>query len=90
MTREQAAGAVSVSGRHLERVFAQVCGVSPMAYFTDLRLGHAALLLRSTSKPIAQIAEESGFADPAYFTRAFRKKYGASPRQSRQGLPAPE
>ncbi len=90
VTLEQAAGAVSVSGRHLERVFAQVCGVSPMAYFTDLRLGHAALLLRSTSKPIAQIAEESGFADPAYFTRAFRKKYGASPRQSRRGLPAPE
>ena len=84
VTLEQAAEAVSVSGRHLERVFAQVCGVSPMSYFTDLRLNHAALLLRSTAKPVSQIAEESGFGDPAYFTRAFRKKYGVSPRQSRR------
>lgn len=87
VTLEQVASAVSVSGRHLERVFAQMCGVAPMTYYTDLRLSHAALLLRSTTKPVSQISEEAGFGDPAYFTRAFRKKYGVSPRQSRQASP---
>lgn len=90
VTLTDAAGAVSVSGRHLERVFAQLGGTSPMAFLMDLRLSHALLLLRSTGKPIAQVAEESGFDDPAYFTRVFRKKYGVSPRQSRKAAETSE
>ena len=84
---QEAAEAAAVSQRHLERIFLEICGVSPMAYLTDLRLKHADTLLRMTSKTIARIAEESGFQDPNYFSRVYKKKYGVSPGKNRGGRP---
>ena len=77
------AEAAAVSQRHLERVFFEVCGLSPMAYLLELRLRHASLLLRGTSKTVAEIAGECGFEDPSYFARVFKRKYGAPPNQCR-------
>lgn len=76
---QEAAEAAAVSQRHLERVFLEVCGLSPMAYLTELRLRRASLLLRGTSRTVAEIARECGFEDPNYFARVFKKKYGAAP-----------
>lgn len=77
------AEAAAVSQRHLERVFFEVCGLSPMAYLLEVRLRHASLLLRGTSKTVAEIAGECGFEDPSYFARVFKRKYGAPPNQCR-------
>ena len=84
-TVKEVAEAAAVSQRHLERVFFEVCGLSPMAYLLELRLRHASLLLRGTSKTVAEIAGECGFEDPSYFARVFKRKYGAPPNQCRQG-----
>jgi AraC family transcriptional activator of pobA len=40
-------------------------------------------LLRYTDKPAFAIAQELGFADPAYFGRFFRRESGVTPRQYR-------
>ena len=80
---QEVAEAAAVSQRHLERVFFEVCGLSPMAYLLELRLRHASLLLRGTSKTVAEIAGECGFEDPSYFARVFKRKYGAPPNQCR-------
>ena len=80
---KEVAEAAAVSQRHLERVFFEVCGLSPMAYLLELRLRHASLLLRGTSKTVAEIAGECGFEDPSYFARVFKRKYGAPPNQCR-------
>ena len=82
-TVKEVAEAAAVSQRHLERVFFEVCGLSPMAYLLELRLRHASLLLRGTSKTVAEIAGECGFEDPSYFARVFKRKYGAPPNQCR-------
>lgn len=80
---QEVAEAAGVSQRHLERVFFEVCDLSPMAYLLELRLRHASLLLRGTSKTVAEIAGECGFEDPSYFARVFKRKYGAPPNQCR-------
>lgn len=45
-------------------------------YIKKQRMDKAAELLRHTSKPVWQIAEETGFSDVNYFLRVFKKYYG--------------
>jgi AraC-like DNA-binding protein len=42
-------------------------------------------LLRYTGRPAFAIAQELGFADPAYFGRFFRREAGVTPRRYRTG-----
>ena len=44
----------------------------------------ASKLLRDTDSKIIDIAFSSGYADPAHFTRAFRRISGITPRQFRE------
>ncbi|MNL84900.1 HTH-type transcriptional activator RhaS [compost metagenome] len=46
----------------------------------EIRLNKAAHLLRTSSAPVKVIAEQTGFADIPYFSRAFKKKHGVSPQ----------
>ena len=46
----------------------------------DMLLDH-----RATGFSIAEIAYRSGFLDPGYFARQFRKRFGISPREWRAG-----
>lgn len=73
----------SLSPRTVQRSFARQ-GTTPGTYLQELRLRHAAqLLVSSHSGNITQVAIESGFSDASYFSRAFRKKFGLSPRAYR-------
>ncbi|HYE06379.1 MAG TPA: helix-turn-helix transcriptional regulator [Planctomycetota bacterium] len=55
-------------------------GCSPQRRITAFRLEHAALLLRRSALPVAEIARRVGYARPFAFSTAFRRTYGASPR----------
>lgn len=48
-------------------------------YINNIRLENAEILLKSTNKPIHQIATECGFSDQNYFSKVFTKKYNLSP-----------
>ena len=56
-------------------------GFAPIDLIKEFRLSHAAELLQTTHLSIAEIAFRSGFADPGYFGKCFRKRYGMSPRE---------
>lgn len=75
---------VTLSPRQLERVFLEEYGMSPIEYYIELRLKHARTLLMNTEKSISIIAEETGFEDPSYFARAYKKKFQISPSQTRK------
>ena len=49
-----------------------------------IRIDRAKELLEFTDKPIAEIAEASGFQDQNYFARTFRQFTGMSPTQFRR------
>lgn len=64
---------------YANRIFKQATGTTIFAYKNQLRINRAKLLLFTTNKSIAQIAEESGFNDVFSFSHAFKKSTGMSP-----------
>lgn len=54
-----------------------------MLHFTHLKIRQACRLLDLTEKPVKTIAVETGYRDPYYFSRVFKKTMGKSPEQYR-------
>ena len=70
------------SFEYLKKLFKNEIGMTPRQYLTDKRLENAAnnLALSGCGSSISQIARQSGFQEPLYFSRLFKKKYGVSPK----------
>lgn len=81
----QLADAVGLSSFHFCRSFKAASGQSPHAYVTRLRMEEALRLLRSTSRPIFDIALDTGYATAAHFSHTFRRHWGITPRDARLG-----
>jgi DNA-binding response OmpR family regulator len=54
---------------------------SPSELICTIRLKYAAELLSKGSGNISEVAFESGFKNPSYFAKCFRKLYGVSPKE---------
>lgn len=80
------AAELAVSRRTLERAFRQALGRGINVELRRKRLETARELLRMTDRSIAGIAEAVGFGSVNYLHRAFRREFGMTPRQYRQGL----
>lgn len=65
-------------------LFTEVVGISPYRYQQKFRLEQACELLRSTSLPVSEVAENVGFQDALYFSRLFKKRFGMSPSDMRK------
>ena len=74
-----------LSVSHFRRLFKSCTGLSPIAYLCYVRLKMAAILLRSTDRPIADIAMETGFETLSSFNRNFHEYYHMPPRTWRKG-----
>ncbi len=74
-----------ISEVHLRRIFKAATGTSPMRYINYLRLEKAKTLLSESSMKISEIANATGFSDPYYFSRIFKKETGVSPASFRLG-----
>lgn len=75
----EVAGSVSISESTAQRLFRSHTGTSVGRWITERRLARAGRLLRTTSLTVAQVAAASGFDDPSYFSRAFRRANGLPP-----------
>ena len=73
------AEALGVSTRHLGRLCHAATGQSPTLYIENVRMREAGRLLVYTRDSISTIGYQLGFDDPAYFSRVFRRHWGASP-----------
>jgi DNA-binding response OmpR family regulator len=75
--------------RKLTDIFRQRVGLTVFDYFSELRLETARHLLEGSGMRIQTIAGHIGYRNAGDFTRAYRRRYGLSPReyrQSRQGV----
>ncbi|MFF0484926.1 helix-turn-helix domain-containing protein [Streptomyces sp. NPDC004435] len=79
------AAVAGVSASHFTRAFKTATGVSPHQYVTQVRLERARQALLRTSRPIAEIAVEHGFADQSHMTRTMRRHTGTTPGMLRGG-----
>lgn len=72
----------SVSRFHY--LFKKIYGVSAIDYLINERIQKAKHLLRTTFITISEISYSTGFKDPYYFSKMFKKKTGMSPREYRK------
>lgn len=75
-----------LSADYFSRLFKQHTGSPPGAYLAGLRMQQAMQLLEHSELPVSQVANGAGYADPLYFSRAFRRAVGCSPLQYRRRI----
>ncbi|MDD0974433.1 helix-turn-helix domain-containing protein [Pseudomonas fontis] len=85
---EQLAHQVGVSVATLNTLCRELAGQSALQIIHQRLLLEAKRDLIYTSLTINQLADSLGFADPAYFSRFFRRLTGVSPRDFRRREPA--
>ena len=67
-----------------QRLFTRHAGESMQSWIRQVRLREAAALLRTTGLRVSEVAQLVGYSDPLYFSRAFRRAYGAAPSRFAQ------
>ncbi len=77
------AGIAELSPYHFHRLFTRVSGETPAAFVQRLRLEKAAFRLLLHDDPIISIALDCGYNNHETLSRAFRRKFGCSPRDYR-------
>ncbi|MCC6579917.1 MAG: helix-turn-helix transcriptional regulator [Phycisphaeraceae bacterium] len=70
---------VSLSERHLTRLFHEVRGCTVVACLAQLRLDLACRLLRDPTRSVKEVAVACGYPNLSYFTTLFKRRLGASP-----------
>jgi AraC family transcriptional regulator len=75
---QQLAKHCHVSPFHFSRIFKSMLHVPPHKYLNEIRLHHASVLLRTTNRPVSDIAFECGFGSVEHFAMAYKKMFGVS------------
>jgi AraC family transcriptional regulator, arabinose operon regulatory protein len=79
----QLARQFGASVSRLSALFRERMGYAPMDYFSRLKIQRACFLLDTTSADVKEVSAQLGFSDPYYFSRAFKRVMGVSPRAYR-------
>lgn len=77
------ASKVNLSVSRFNHVFKKETGISPLNFYNSLRIENAKNLLSYTDMKVGKIAENSGYTDVLYFSKAFKKSVGVSPSEFR-------
>lgn len=67
------------SKSQLYRKMMSLIGESPNTFLMSYRLNRALTMFRKETGNVSEIAYESGFSDPSYFSKCFHREYGFSP-----------
>lgn len=81
---QQFAQELRISPERLSRLYREYFGTGIIEDLKSFRLRHAGELLSGTMLSITEIIRASGFNDPVYFYRCFRKAYHTTPERFRQ------
>lgn len=79
LTLEEMSRDLGYSVSVLKRQIKETVGLSPMAYFMDLKMEEAKRLLTHSPLSITEIALQLGFSSVHHFSRQFKQKTGVSP-----------
>ena len=86
LTIEALATECGLSLRALQRQFRRVFSLTPQEFLMKTRVAAACRLLRTTDRPLSDIAAECGFSDQSSFTQHFKRRLGVTPRDFRRGV----
>lgn len=74
----------NLSVRQLERLFRDCLDCTPGSYYLQLRLHAARSRLLYSDESITEIARDTGFMSPSYFSKRYRRFFGITPRTERR------
>lgn len=83
LTVEEIAGVCKLDRSYFSKLFRDTMGCPPQEFLIRLRLSRAAELMKTTKSPIGDISACCGYPNQLHFSRAFKKRYGLSPREWR-------
>lgn len=78
---EEIAAHLGMSASSLYRKVKALSGVSPNDLIRVVRLKQAVKRMKAGEKRIAEIAYQTGFSSPAYFSTCFQKQYSMTPTE---------
>ena len=81
----QMAESVNLSPPYFCYLFKSVTGVPPARYLKSLRMQQAATLLTTTFLSVKEIVRRVGCTDESHFVRDFKRIYGVTPSEFRNG-----
>ena len=81
LTLESLASAANFNAIYFHKLFKASTGKTLHEYVEEQRIKKSTNLLISTNMTLAQIAYECGFSSQSYFSYAFKKKNGSTPRE---------
>lgn len=80
---------IGVTRRQLERLFRAHLRDTPSHFYLSLRLDRARQLLQQTGMSIMDVCVACGFGSASHFSRAYRARFGTSPKDDRVSVRAP-
>lgn len=75
--------------RSFKRRFKKATGLTPMDYIQHIRIEHARQLLESSALPVDTIAADTGYEDPAFFRKLFKRLTTMTPSAYRLKFRSP-
>lgn len=69
----------NLSHDHIYKKIKSLTGETAVEFIRTIKLKEALKLLESQKYTIAEIAFQTGFSTPSYFTRSFKKQFGKAP-----------
>lgn len=83
LSLDDVAHLVRLSPNYANTVFRQHTGQTIHAWLLNHRMEKSMSLCQETGLPFRQIAQQVGFNDALYFSKAFRRSFGMSPSEAR-------
>ncbi len=83
LTVEEIADVCKLNRNYFSKVFKETMGCPPQEFVIRMRLARATDMMRTGDAPIREIAAACGYPNQLHFSRAFKKRYGSSPREWR-------
>jgi len=75
---------INISPYYFSKLFKEETGENFIDYLTEIRILKAKELLKDQSYSIKEVCAKSGYSDPNYFSRIFKKKENLTPSEYRE------
>ncbi|MDH6341458.1 signal transduction histidine kinase/CheY-like chemotaxis protein [Parabacteroides sp. PFB2-12] len=82
---EKLSDTLGLSRGHLYRKVKELTGTTPVDLLRNFRLNKATQLLRQNQLSVSEIAYQTGFTSPAYFSKCFKAVYAMTPKEYQSG-----
>lgn len=85
LTLDMVSSHVGISRFYFSNLFKKICGVNFSSYLNNLRIQEAKKLLKNPQMNVNQVAFLTGYREPQYFSKIFKKYTGMTVTEYRKG-----